>query len=358
MRILHLPTPTGGNAWGLSQGERKIGMESYVLYREQSVFQYPADRVIFSKQDEEYYRKRTIQKNFRLFKEFLRILPQFDLFHYNFGSTLFEYSVGNVMLDELVSLRLTGKKIFTTFNGCDIRQRTVSLVRNQNSVCNLNYCNNICNEEPKRKKIKKFSRYSDHIFALNPDLLWYLPDDKSSFLPYTIASWYNIPDINRKEVNKKFTIVHSPTNRSIKGTDYLIGAIKELQSLYPDQIELNVIENVNNLDSLQMYINADLVVDQLLVGWYGAFAVEVMKMGKPVVAYIHQDDLDFIPKSMRNDLDSSVISLNPSNIFTGLEYYFLNKDELEKKGKNGKKFVEKWHEPKKIAMNLKKFYNF
>ena len=33
-----------------------------------------------------------------------------------------------------------------------------------------------------------------------------------------------------------------------------------------------------------MYAQADLVVDQVLIGWYGALAVETMAMGKPVIA--------------------------------------------------------------------------
>src|SRR6058998_2007963 len=46
---------------------------------------------------------------------------------------------------------------------------------------------------------------------------------------------------------------------------------------------------------------ADLLVDQLLTGWYGAVAVEMMALGKPVVCYLREDDLKFIDSRMRAD---------------------------------------------------------
>ena len=34
MRVLHLPTSVGGNAWGLSQAEKTLGIYSQVLVEE------------------------------------------------------------------------------------------------------------------------------------------------------------------------------------------------------------------------------------------------------------------------------------------------------------------------------------
>ena len=40
---------------------------------------------------------------------------------------------------------------------------------------------------------------------------------------------------------------------------------------------------------------ADLVVDQLVLGWYGAVAVEAMALGRPVLAYIREDEAEDNP---------------------------------------------------------------
>ncbi len=51
-------------------------------------------------------------------------------------------------------------------------------------------------------------------------------------------------------------------------------------------IRFEIIENKPNKEAIEIYKKADIVIDQVLVGWYGAFAVEVMKMGKPVAVFI------------------------------------------------------------------------
>ena len=55
--------------------------------------------------------------------------------------------------------------------------------------------------------------------------------------------------------------------------------------------DLELIENLPNAEATRRYRDADLVVDQLLAGWYGGFAVEAMALGKPVIAYLRESDL-------------------------------------------------------------------
>ena len=43
-------------------------------------------------------------------------------------------------------------------------------------------------------------------------------------------------------------------------------------------------------------------MDQLFAGWYGGVAVEAMALGKPVLAYIRDEDLKFVPSKMASDL--------------------------------------------------------
>ena len=56
------------------------------------------------------------------------------------------------------------------------------------------------------------------------------------------------------------------------------------------------------------------MIDQILAGWYGAFGVEVMKMGKPLGVFIRDEDLKFVPKDMAKDLLDTVINIHPFNI--------------------------------------------
>jgi glycosyltransferase involved in cell wall biosynthesis len=96
-------------------------------------------------------------------------------------------------------------------------------------------------------------------------------------------------------------------------------------------------------------------VDQLLAGWYGGLAVELMALGKPVISYIRESDLKFIPQEMRKDLP--IISAAPATIYSVLkEWLTVRRDELPKVGQSSRAYVEKWHDPVKIAARLKSEY--
>ena len=82
MRVLHLPTPTAGNSWGLSQGERALGLDSKVLYSVSDWLDYPAD---INLRLERYH---NLVKLPLLFAAFLAIRSKYDVYHFNFGSSL------------------------------------------------------------------------------------------------------------------------------------------------------------------------------------------------------------------------------------------------------------------------------
>ena len=90
----------------------------------------------------------------------------------------------------------------------------------------------------RQKKIAKFALYVDHIFAVNPDLLWFLPPEKSSFLPYTVANWYEETKNPDFLINKKLRIVHAPTNRECKGSDIILKSLQKLKKIFIDEIEI------------------------------------------------------------------------------------------------------------------------
>ena len=128
---------------------------------------------------------------------------------------------------------------------------------------------------------------------------------------------------------------------------YILEAVNRLQKKYSN-IEFVLVENMAHKAAMKLYESADLIIDQVLIGWYGGFAVEVMKMGKPVGVFIREEDLQFIPNSMANDLRDSIININTSNIFEVLEQYVLQPKDLEEKSRKAYASVDKWHDPKYI----------
>lgn len=362
MNILHLPTSTGGNAWGLSQAERHLGHNSQVLIADPNPYEYQADikiPTLFSGSSRGPT-SSDIASGLQLLKTFLKIRSKFDIYHFNFGKSLIDFPNYNL---DLLDLPFYSRKseIFVTYNGCDARQKNETINRTSLSACHHDLCyGGVCNtiqiEKRKKRNIQKFSRYARHIFALNPDLMHFLPQEKASFLPYTIHSWKTDQPVYRKTGDSDtITIVHAPSQPVAKGTPYLVEAVQNLQKKYPESFEFILVQNVPYQEALKIYQKADLIVDQLLIGWYGAFAVEAMSMGKPVAAFIREEDLQFIPDKMADDLAGSIMNISVGTIEEKLEYILENPGTLKKAGENGYKYARKWHDPITIAKEVLTF---
>ena len=78
-----------------------------------------------------------------------------------------------------------------------------------------------------------------------------------------------------------------------------------------------------------------------------------MALGKPVIAYIREDDLDFIPTQMREQLP--IVRADPDSIESVLESILLmEREELNDLGLRSRAFVEQWHNPTIIAQRIYK----
>jgi len=351
MKVLHLPTGVGGHSWGLAQSEKKLGLDSKVLVASNNWIDYPYDISL------EGDKKGKFGRAWASIEAFLRYRNQFDVFHFNYGSTLIDFHNYGIYHWDLPFYQKESKIIFT-FNGCDARQKYRTMERAAIAACYEEDCNSgICNDgemdKQREKSIGIISKYAHHIFALNPDLLYFLPENSTSFLPYAIAGWHEIQH-TPYSIGRAVKIIHSPTNRAVKGYRYITHALENLKKRH--NIEIIIIENMPNRKALEIYKEADMVIDQLLVGWYGGFAVECMKMGKPVAAYIREEDLKFIPADMAKDLKDAIINVNPSNIENVLEKYLQNPSMLKQKSQAGLEYVHKWHDPAYVAGITKAVY--
>jgi glycosyltransferase involved in cell wall biosynthesis len=355
MKVLHLPTDVGGNAWGLSRGERFHGIKSDVLIETCSKFQFPADIQLNMDLIPPSRGKRFL----KLAHTFLKIRNQYNVFHFNFGRSLLHRADNSFFCQFELPFYPRNAKLFVTYNGCDARQKYPTMCRTITAACHDEACyGGVCNsgerDKERRKGIEKMARYVQHMWALNPDLLYFLPKNKSSFLPYTVSQFEC--EIFSPKLNKKLHVVHAPTQREAKGSKYIISALDSLKAKYPKQIDYILVENVSHQEARRLYQEADLVIDQVLIGWYGAFAVEAMLMGKPVIVRIAIDDLHFIPTRMKEELLQTVIHADPSNLYEVLEKCIHNREFLKDRGQASLEYARNWHNPRYVASLTKEKY--
>jgi len=373
IRVLHTPAAVGGNIENLSFSLRQLGLESKSLALLQNKFLYHSDIIVWSNKDSLIIRE--IKRVKAIFYEIMN----FDLIHFNFGTSMAtpncypsrnEISRGiklymakmlgafytNILqLAELNLLRLINKPIFVTYQGDDARQGDYCLANFEISIASQvdeSYYNKK-SDNFKRRQIKRITKFAKKIYAVNPDLLHVLPPS-ARFIPYSNISlneWIPSYKISNKN---PLRILHAPTHRKAKGTDLLLHALDSLK-IEGYKFDLILVEGVSNSEAKKMYQSADILVDQLFAGWYGGLAVELMALGKPVVVYIRDTDLKFIPTEMANDLP--FIRANPTNIKDVLKT-IINKPrhELISTGRKSRAFVEKWHDPMKIALEIKNDY--
>jgi len=346
MKVLHLPTSVGGNAWGLAQGERALGLDSRVLVASGNWLDYPADMALGVE------RGSGPVKLAKLAGAFLRVRSGYDVFHFNAGMSLI-HSPRNRM--NLVDLPFYPRRaaLFATYNGCDARQKFPTIERTRIAACHDAACyHGMCEygryDEFRRRSIEKMSRHVSHFWTPNPDLLHFLPPEKSSFLPYCVRREGiepRPPDLERTRIR----ILHAPTNRAAKGSVHILAALERLARTHGDRFELKLVEGVPHAQALALYAEADLVIDQILIGWYGALAVETMLMGKPVVARIAREDLRFVSAEMARDVTEAFIDADPGTIEETLRRCIEDRAFLRRKAQAGAAYARRWHDPLYVA---------
>ena len=370
MRVLHCPHNIAGNPSQLARAERKLGLNSWAISFSEHKFAYDIDEVLFENP------RKFINEITRL-KLLFRVLSNFDVIHYNFGSTIMPsfhpdgisadiaihpllkslyqlYSKYSEQFDMKV-LKLLGKSVFVTFQGDDARQG--SYCRDNYRIHFVHHVDNSYYTEKsdshKKRLIKGFEKYADGIYALNPDLMNVLPS-RTKFLPY---SSFDIHSVKIHSVqNSTPLVLHAPSHREVKGTRYILEAVERLRSENVN-FDFLLVENIAHAEAMELYKKADLLVDQVLAGWYGGLAVEFMALGRPVMAYIREEDLRHIPVKMKKKEELPIIKTKPDTIYSTLKRLLVS-DKLTLKdiGARSRKYVENWHDPDRIASIVKKDY--
>lgn len=362
LRVLHAPYMIGGHPQQLARAERGVGLESWSVAFRPSKFQYSADEILW--QDHQ----SPLVGEFKRWGLLARCLWNYDIIHFNFGQSLLparSFPIGGgkgrwhwlkdlyalLELRDLPLLKWAGKGIVITFQGDDARQgdflQQLSTIDLRDELEAGYY--SAQSDAHKKRRLVQIARHADCIYALNPDLLHVLPAG-AKFLPYSHLDLDQWPMVPANPGDKPPVVLHAPTHRGIKGTRHVLEAVNRLRS---EGIPFNfqLVENRTWAEARALYEKADLLVDQLLLGWYGGLAVEMMALGKPVICYLREGDLGFIPRQMR--LDLPIIQAEPATLFHVLkEWLTVRRQELIPRGRRSRAFVETWHDPRKIAAQV------
>ena len=147
----------------------------------------------------------------------------------------------------------------------------------------------------------------------------------------------------------KLKILHAPNHRAIKGTQYFLDAVKELRE-EGLEIELILLERVPNEEVKQAMASADIVADQLIIGWYAMFALEGMAMGKPVLCYLREDLQQlYIASDLVCANEIPIINCSPATVKEAIRALVSDRDRLAEIGKRSREYVIEHHSTQAVG---------
>jgi len=332
LKVIHAPLEIAGQVGLICEFLRKSGVDA-VGY---NYYQTYLD-----------YKKVINTDSFELAKVLEEAVESYDIFHFHNSYTFLEDRRDIQMIAD------AGKKMIMHHRGNDVRTRA----RAAKGKGYYNpYVNAGCSlpDADIERNLRYFSKYVSAAIVQDYELHGYVADyyaaeGKPVFvLPRLI-------DINRiKPVRRKASraasplVVHAPTQRDFKGSDFIIETVHQLQQEM--RIRFKLIEGLSHAQAMKLYREADIVIDQVLCGAYGNLSVEAMALGKPVICFIRGDLKDKYPA------DLPIISANPDNLYDVLKRVASDKQLRADKGRQGRSYVELHHAAPFVVQSLLSIY--
>jgi len=277
---------------------------------------------------------------------FIRALFRYDVFHFISGETILTRKLRRF---ELMTYRLFGKKVIMHFVGSDIRSEIYLEEKNDHLEDYLNGQYQIKSpiSEPFQLKLLADTRkYAHHILVSTPDLLEIAPE--GIFVP-VFLDLEKHPSVPKKTTSLPIKILHSPSGFNTKGSNYIHEILHELELNYGDRIELTTPGKkltkgksyaLTRYDLLETMQKSDIVIDQMLIGWYGLKAVEALNFGCEVFCFITPSLMKYMDSS--NPIHpASIIDLK-QNLMNVIDHLIQFPDASDRSAEKIK-FIQEQH---------------
>jgi glycosyltransferase involved in cell wall biosynthesis len=306
VRVVHCPVNVAGIPWENVRALRRKGIEARLVVFERGELHPEADWSL--DRHGGFARRQATQ-----WAALARVLPHTDVFHFYFGLTLVPKSL------QFPILRAFRKKSVYHFLGSDIRGRTPPELA--------------------------YGKRADAQIVGSFDALRWVPEAEMIPPGLDLRPFTPVPPSDRRRP----LVVHAPSNRSKKGTEDVIAAC----ALLP--VELDLVEGVPHDEARERYARADIVVDQLVAGWHGIFALEAMALGKPVVAYLKPDVVERTERAYGTKVP--IVPATADTLVEALRPLVADAELRRRIGAESRAYVERVHDIDVIADRLVDLYS-
>jgi hypothetical protein len=213
---------------------------------------------------------------------------------------------------EFLIYRIFRRRVVLSFVGADIRS-TAYLARKEKALQNEPArrgeprrldCGPVT-EPWQRRLLRDAAHFGDAVLVSTPDLLELLPD--ADYLPVTLdvdqiyQRLQEVPVATRR--SNEVVLFHAGHQWHTKGTASILRAMKDVQEEFNGRARIVVPGitprytgyAVTREEMFTLMRAADIVVDQVLVGWYGMLSIEALLAGKVAVCYLDERFASHLP---------------------------------------------------------------
>jgi glycosyltransferase involved in cell wall biosynthesis len=144
--------------------------------------------------------------------------------------------------------------------------------------------------------------------------------------------------------------------KTIKSTHIYFDVVAKLKAK-GHKVDIIFFKDVPNKILRYYQAQADVFVDMLSYGFFGANIREGLMLGKPCVCYLRPEWLDQMRMELPEYVDElPIINATPQTVETVLEDLIKNPSKLKEIGKKSRAFAVKWHSSEVAAKKFDKIY--
>jgi glycosyltransferase involved in cell wall biosynthesis len=201
------------------------------------------------------------------------------------------------------------------------------------------------NDDPRVHEVPQFYCLDPSFW--HPDLL--VPTNYRLPLPSTTVRIYHA--VGNYDVRSD-----TATGQNIKSTHIYIPVVEQLKREGYD-CELIFFQDVPNRQLRYYQVQADIVVDMLTFGFFGATIREALMLGKPAVCYLRPEWLAQIAREVPDFVaELPVVSATPETVSQVLRELIEQPERRRELGRRGRAFALKWFSDEAGGRRLDEIY--
>lgn len=369
------------NAWYLSRSLREYNWKADVLNWDSN----PASQIYYHGEDFRFGVAALTSLESRL-NFYTSSVYTYSIFHFSnahgmsFGGELQELMRQQFGLhSEILLLKILGKQIVYSNNGCqDGVSQTMFAKWGPESVCAICIWKDqplVCSDEKNLTWGKFRNSMADFQCTLGGNRADYNDDPRVHEVPefYCLDTevWHphlEIPAAYRinRVASDAVVLYHAVGNKAdrtngagvnIKSSHIYAPLIEQLQS---EGLPIQMIEplGIPNKEVRFLQAQADIFLEMLTFGWFGANAREAMMLGKPVICFIRPSWLQSVREELpdyANELP--IVSATPATVEAVLRELIANPQRRREIGDRSRAFAVKWHSAEAAGRRFDTIYS-